>query len=83
MQNQDSHSSQVRSTEQRYAKIQNSAPFACGKTWQWHKKSKIFSKKNNAMSAHFVPNRPTCRKKSILAKVCCDAKKGQCVNATK
>jgi len=35
------------------------------------------------MSAHFVPNRPTCRKKSILAKVCFDAKKGQCVNATK
>jgi len=46
-------------------------------------KSNIFSKKINAMSAHFVPNRPTCRKKSILAKVCFDAKKGQHVNATK
>ncbi len=46
-------------------------------------KSKIFSKKNNAMSANFVPNRPTCRKKSILAKVCFDAKKGPFVNATK
>ena len=28
-------------------------------------------------------NRSPCRKKSILAKVCFDAKKGQCVNATK
>jgi hypothetical protein len=46
-------------------------------------KSKIFSKKNNAMSALFVHQLPTCRKKSILAKVCFDAKKGQCVNATK
>ena len=46
-------------------------------------KSNIFSRKFNAMSANFVPNRPTCRKKSILAKVCFDAKKGQHANATK
>ena len=33
----------------------------------------VFSKKFNIMSAIFVNNRPPCRKKSILAKVCFDA----------
>ena len=34
----------------------------------------IFSKKFNIMSALFVHQSPTCRKKSILAKVCFDVK---------
>ena len=34
------------------------------------------------MSAVFANNRPPCRKKSILAKVCFDAKRGQlCMQA--
>ena len=36
----------------------------------------VFSKKFNIMSAVFANNRPPCRKKSILAKVCFDAKSG-------
>ena len=36
----------------------------------------IFSKNFNIMSAFFVHQRPPCRKKSILAKVCFDAKSG-------
>ena len=36
----------------------------------------VFSKKFNIMSAVFANNRPPCRKKSILAKVRFDAKRG-------
>ena len=36
----------------------------------------VFGKKFNIMSAVFANNRPSCRKKSILAKVCFDAKSG-------
>ena len=43
----------------------------------------VFSKKFNIMSAFLFTNRPPCRKKSILAKVCFDAKRGQHVNAAK
>jgi len=33
MQNQDKHPAHVRSTRQRYDKIRNYAPLACGKKW--------------------------------------------------
>ena len=36
----------------------------------------VFRKKFNILSALFVPNRSPSRKKSILAKVCFDAKGG-------
>jgi len=36
----------------------------------------VFSKNFNIMSALFVHQRPLCRKKSILAEVCFDAKIG-------
>ena len=36
----------------------------------------VFSKKFNILSALFVPNRSPSRKKTILAKVCFDAKGG-------
>ena len=43
----------------------------------------LFSKKFNIMSAHFIHQSPPCRKKSILAKVCFDAKRGWSVNTIK
>ena len=44
---------------------------------------KIFSAKFNTMSAVFAHHRSPCRKKSILAKVCFDAKMGSVVHAGK
>ena len=43
----------------------------------------IFGNNFNIMSAFFVHQRPPCRKKSILAKVCFDAKEGYHVHAAK
>ena len=54
-------------------------PFVNSLTLECHD----FSVNFNIVSALFAHNRPSCRKKSILAKVCFDAKRGWLYMQTK